>query len=91
MAGKFIEFPFDTVKVRLQTQPLDHPIFKGPFDCFRQTIRNEGFLGLYNVRTLASWEGGGGDLAYSLTLSSNAIRPFMHIFCLIAPMASQSS
>ncbi|KAG0366730.1 MAG: putative mitochondrial ornithine carrier protein AmcA/Ort1 [Linnemannia gamsii] len=48
VAGKFVEFPFDTVKVRLQTQPLDHPIFKGPFDCFRQTIRNEGFLGLYN-------------------------------------------
>ncbi|KAG0343221.1 hypothetical protein BG004_005434 [Podila humilis] len=48
VAGKFVEFPFDTVKVRLQTQPLDVPIFKGPFDCFRQTIRNEGFLGLYN-------------------------------------------
>ncbi|GJJ77950.1 mitochondrial ornithine carrier protein [Entomortierella parvispora] len=48
VAGKFVEFPFDTVKVRLQTQPLDHPIFKGPFDCFRQTVRNEGFLGLYN-------------------------------------------
>lgn len=50
VAGKFVEFPFDTVKVRLQTQPLDHPIFKGPYDCFRQTVRNEGFLGLYNVR-----------------------------------------
>ncbi|KAG0212056.1 hypothetical protein BGX28_006954 [Mortierella sp. GBA30] len=48
VAGKFVEFPFDTVKVRLQTQPLDHPIFKGPYDCFRQTVRNEGFLGLYN-------------------------------------------
>ncbi|KAG0262715.1 hypothetical protein BG011_009845 [Mortierella polycephala] len=48
VAGKFVEFPFDTVKVRLQTQPLDRPIFKGPYDCFRQTVRNEGFLGLYN-------------------------------------------
>ncbi|KAF9171016.1 hypothetical protein BGX21_000009 [Mortierella sp. AD011] len=48
VAGKFVEFPFDTIKVRLQTQPLDHPIFKGPYDCFRQTVRNEGFLGLYN-------------------------------------------
>ncbi|KAF9431166.1 hypothetical protein BGZ94_007617 [Podila epigama] len=48
VVGKIVEFPFDTVKVRLQTQPLDVPIFKGPFDCFRQTIRNEGFLGLYN-------------------------------------------
>jgi len=54
VAGKFVEFPFDTVKVRLQTQPLDVPIFKGPFDCFRQTIRNEGFLGLYNVSYLLS-------------------------------------
>ncbi|KAF8936152.1 putative mitochondrial ornithine carrier protein AmcA/Ort1 [Dissophora ornata] len=48
VAGKFVEFPFDTVKVRLQTQPLDRPIFSGPIDCFRQTVRNEGFLGLYN-------------------------------------------
>ncbi|KAF8971609.1 hypothetical protein BGZ46_010291, partial [Entomortierella lignicola] len=48
VAGKFVEFPFDTIKVRLQTQPLDHPIFNGPYDCFRQTVRNEGFLGLYN-------------------------------------------
>ncbi|KAG0243655.1 mitochondrial carrier domain-containing protein [Mortierella sp. GBAus27b] len=48
VAGKIVEFPFDTIKVRLQTQPLDHPIFKGPLDCFRQTIRNEGFFGLYN-------------------------------------------
>ncbi|KAG0225794.1 hypothetical protein BGW41_004547 [Actinomortierella wolfii] len=48
VAGKFVEFPFDTIKVRLQTQPLDHPVFKGPYDCFRKTVRSEGFLGLYN-------------------------------------------
>ncbi|CAG8641530.1 1623_t:CDS:2, partial [Ambispora leptoticha] len=43
MTGKLVEYPFDTVKVRLQTQP----IFKGPLDCFRQTFRHEGFLGFY--------------------------------------------
>ncbi|KAF9978838.1 hypothetical protein BGZ73_000109 [Actinomortierella ambigua] len=48
VAGKFVEFPFDTIKVRLQTQPLDHPVFKGPYDCFRKTVRSEGFLSLYN-------------------------------------------
>lgn len=47
-SGKFIEYPFDTVKVRLQSQP-DHlpPRFHGPLDCFKQTLRNEGIYGLF--------------------------------------------
>lgn len=46
--GKTIEYPFDTVKVRLQSQP-DHlpPRYSGPLDCFRQSIRAEGLSGLY--------------------------------------------
>ncbi len=46
--GKFIEYPFDTVKVRLQSQP-DHlpPRYTGPLDCFRQSIKADGVLGLY--------------------------------------------
>lgn len=36
------------MKVRLQSQP-DHlpPLYKGPLDCFKQSIRNEGFVSLY--------------------------------------------
>ncbi|KAG5361443.1 Amino-acid transporter arg-13 [Yarrowia sp. C11] len=45
--GKVFEYPFDTVKVRLQSQSDINPQFKGPLDCFRQTFRNEGFLGFY--------------------------------------------
>ncbi|KAK0632839.1 mitochondrial carrier domain-containing protein [Immersiella caudata] len=48
VVGKYIEYPFDTVKVRLQSQPDHLPLrYKGPFDCFRQSIRADGFLGLY--------------------------------------------
>ena len=48
MAGKIIEYPFDTVKVRLQSQ-LEHvPLrYKGPVDCFRQSIHIDGLRGLY--------------------------------------------
>ncbi|KAJ3207945.1 Ubiquitin-protein ligase E3B [Dinochytrium kinnereticum] len=58
IAGKLVEYPFDTIKpsetkqVRLQTQPLQ-PLegggstFAGPLDCFLRTVRNEGFRGLY--------------------------------------------
>ncbi|KAL8709257.1 MAG: hypothetical protein Q9220_006000 [cf. Caloplaca sp. 1 TL-2023] len=35
--GKVIEYPFDTIKVRLQTQPHP-PIYTGPLDCFRQSL-----------------------------------------------------
>ncbi|KAI9878955.1 MAG: hypothetical protein M1830_009879 [Pleopsidium flavum] len=46
--GKYIEYPFDTVKVRLQSQPDHLPLrYDGPLDCFRQSYRHEGFRGLY--------------------------------------------
>ncbi|RIA84785.1 mitochondrial carrier domain-containing protein [Glomus cerebriforme] len=44
MTGKLVEYPFDTVKTRLQAQP---ELFKGPLDCFRQTLTREGFFGFY--------------------------------------------
>jgi len=47
--------PFDTIKVRLQTSQRSH--FKGPLDCVLQTVRNEGFRGLYKGATppLIGW------------------------------------
>ncbi|KAE8145792.1 mitochondrial carrier domain-containing protein [Aspergillus avenaceus] len=48
MTGKIIEYPFDTVKVRLQSQPDHLPLrYKGPIDCFRQSLQADGFRGLY--------------------------------------------
>ncbi|KAG2204534.1 hypothetical protein INT47_012593 [Mucor saturninus] len=47
MVGKFAEYPFDTIKVRLQTQPLDHPYFSGPWDCFKTTLKQEGMKGFF--------------------------------------------
>ena len=39
--------PFDTLKVRLQTQPVDKPIYRGLTDCFVKTLKWEGIGGLY--------------------------------------------
>ena len=48
IVGKFIEYPFDTVKVRLQSQPDGLPLrYSGPLDCFKQSFRQDGFAGLY--------------------------------------------
>ncbi|RUS12582.1 mitochondrial carrier domain-containing protein [Endogone sp. FLAS-F59071] len=47
MVGKFVEYPFDTIKVRLQTQPLQNPTYKGPIDCLTRTLKQEGVKGLY--------------------------------------------
>ncbi|KAK9460191.1 mitochondrial carrier domain-containing protein [Lipomyces oligophaga] len=48
VAGKLFEYPFDTIKVRLQSQPDGQPLrFHGPFDCFQQTWRTEGIGGFY--------------------------------------------
>ncbi|KAJ1801138.1 mitochondrial ornithine carrier protein [Coemansia sp. RSA 2399] len=49
MMGKFVEYPFDTVKVRLQTS--ETKVFSGTMDCLAQTWRNEGFQGFYRGLT----------------------------------------
>ncbi|KAL8877305.1 MAG: hypothetical protein Q9198_004652 [Flavoplaca austrocitrina] len=47
--------PFDTIKVRLQTSPKSQ--FSGPVQCLVETIRKEGFRGLYKGATppLCGW------------------------------------
>ncbi|KAI9806668.1 MAG: hypothetical protein M1825_006125 [Sarcosagium campestre] len=48
IVGKYIEYPFDTVKVRLQSQPESYPLrYTGPLDCFRQSLQQSGVRGLY--------------------------------------------
>ena len=48
MAGKIIEYPFDTVKVRLQSQPDRPPYhYTGPIDCFKKSLGAEGVRSLY--------------------------------------------
>ncbi|KAI9681131.1 MAG: hypothetical protein M1817_002413 [Caeruleum heppii] len=48
IVGKVIEYPFDTVKVRLQSQPAEtHLRYHGPLDCFRQSYQIEGLQGFY--------------------------------------------
>lgn len=48
--------PFDTIKVRLQTQPLPQqgqkPLYQGALDCTLKTIRNDGIRGLYKGMTV---------------------------------------
>lgn len=46
-AGVAVGHPLDTIKVRIQTQDSLNPRYKGTFDCFRQTIKNESIRGLY--------------------------------------------
>lgn len=48
MVGKMVEYPFDTVKVRLQSQPDHLPlVYSGPLDCLQKSIRNDGVRGLF--------------------------------------------
>ncbi|KAJ2628053.1 mitochondrial ornithine carrier protein [Coemansia sp. RSA 1290] len=49
MMGKFVEYPFDTVKVRLQTS--ESQVFSGTLDCLKQTWQHEGFHGFYRGLT----------------------------------------
>lgn len=48
IVGKYIEYPFDTVKVRLQSQPDHLPLqYTGPLDCFKKSLNRDGFIGIY--------------------------------------------
>lgn len=46
-AGVLVGHPFDTVKVRLQVQNVDKPLYRGTFHCFQSIIRQESVFGLY--------------------------------------------
>jgi len=45
--GKLVEYPFDTVKVRLQSQSLSAREYSGAIDCFQKSLRRDGVLGMY--------------------------------------------
>lgn len=47
MAGKMIEYPFDTIKVRLQSQSSKHVQYKSTLDCIKHTLQVDGVKGLY--------------------------------------------
>jgi ornithine carrier protein len=48
VVGKYIEYPFDTVKVRLQSQPDTVPLrYTGPLDCIKKSLQRDGFIGIY--------------------------------------------
>lgn len=46
MSNTLAGHPFDTLKVRLQTEGM-HGRFNGVIDCFRKTVQTEGWKGLY--------------------------------------------
>eukprot|EP00033_Pygsuia_biforma_P002882 GCRY01003179.1.p1 GENE.GCRY01003179.1~~GCRY01003179.1.p1 ORF type:complete len:316 (-),score=31.43 GCRY01003179.1:302-1249(-) len=43
----FAGHPFDTIKVRMQTQSSVNPLYRSMGDCFRQMVRVEGPFSLY--------------------------------------------
>lgn len=52
--SKYFEYPFDTIKVRLQSQPDNLPLlYSGPLDCLKKSLKSTsggtltGFLSLY--------------------------------------------
>lgn len=47
VTGTIAGYPFDTVKVRLQTQTLNHRLYAGSWDCFTKIAKQESVLGFY--------------------------------------------
>lgn len=47
IALTIVGHPFDTTKVRLQTQPAASPLYSGAIDCVKKTLQWEGVRGLY--------------------------------------------
>lgn len=47
IAGVIVGHPFDTVKVRLQTQDCKNIRYTGTINCLMTTVRNESVFGLY--------------------------------------------
>jgi len=46
-AGVAVGHPFDTVKVKLQTQDFRNPVYRGTWDCFTKILQTESLAGVY--------------------------------------------
>ncbi|CAF0938751.1 unnamed protein product [Didymodactylos carnosus] len=51
VTGTVAGYPFDTVKVRLQTQTLNQRMYSGSLDCFIKIFKQESILGFYKGMT----------------------------------------
>jgi solute carrier family 25 carnitine/acylcarnitine transporter 20/29 len=47
VTGTVAGYPFDTVKIRLQTQTLNYRLYSGSLDCFIKIAKQESILGFY--------------------------------------------
>jgi solute carrier family 25 carnitine/acylcarnitine transporter 20/29 len=47
ITGTVAGYPFDTIKVRLQTQTLNYRLYSGSLDCFMKIAKQESILGFY--------------------------------------------
>jgi len=47
VTATLVGHPFDTIKVRLQTQSASNPVYRGSWDCVSKTVRGEGVRALY--------------------------------------------
>lgn len=47
VSATVVGHPFDTIKVRLQTQSATNPLYRGTWDCVGQTVKKEGVRALY--------------------------------------------
>ncbi|EPZ36763.1 hypothetical protein O9G_005589 [Rozella allomycis CSF55] len=64
LVGKIVEHPFDTIKVKLQSQPVTGAkMYNGPLNCLVKSVRQNGFWNLYQP---ADWQYGGkcGSVSY---------------------------
>ena len=77
--GKLFEYPFDTVKVRLQAQSLSSPQYSGAVDCLTKTLRSEGFLGLYKgvSAPIVAAPAENATLFEAFRVSSSVISPYV--------------
>ncbi|XP_054264358.1 mitochondrial basic amino acids transporter [Macrosteles quadrilineatus] len=46
-AGVAVGHPFDTLKVKLQTQDFRNPVYRGTWDCFTKILQTESLAGFY--------------------------------------------
>lgn len=83
VAGKIVEYPFDTIKVRLQVQPLNGSAYSGSIDCIRRSLSEDGVRGLYR--------GLSAPLVGSMFENSVLFVTYNHIQSLIRRYSSNSS
>lgn len=60
LANTVVSGPVEHIRIRLQTQPANAQLYKGPLDCVKKLYQGNGIAGVFKGQVPTLWRDGVG-------------------------------